>query len=127
ESMKDIEIGNLLIPTVRKQDYPLRIVYSSDPAPRISVVDLVNKPELAARLKDKVVFLGVTSLSSGDRITTPTSAQGHPIPGVEVHAQTFETLERGTFLTDATDGSGLALCVAVAILMALIFALLAGW
>jgi signal transduction histidine kinase len=127
ESMKDLEIGNLLIPALHKQDYPLRIVYSSDPVPSISVVDLVNKPELAARLKDKVVFLGVTSLSSGDRITTPTTPRGHPIPGLEVHAQTFRTLERGTFLTDASEGSGLALCVAVAILMALIFALLAGW
>jgi signal transduction histidine kinase len=125
ESMKDLEIGTLLIPAPHKKDYPLRIVYSSEPAPRISVVDLVDKPELAARLKDKVVFLGVTSLSSGDRITTP--LQRHPIPGVEVHAQTFETLERGTFLTDASDGSGLVVCAVVAILMALIFALLAGW
>jgi signal transduction histidine kinase len=125
ESMKDLQIGNLLIPSPHNQKYPLRIAYSADPAPRISVVDLVDKPELAAQLKDKVVFLGVTSLSSGDRITTP--LQGHPIPGVEVHAQTFETLERGTFLTDASDGSGLVVCLVVAILMGLIFALLAGW
>jgi signal transduction histidine kinase len=125
ESMKDLEIGGLLIPARHDRKYALRILYSFDAAPRISVVDLIDKPGLAARLKDKVVFLGVTSLSSGDRITTP--RQGHPIPGVEVHAETFETLERGAFLTDASDGSGLVVCAVVAILMALIFALLAGW
>src|SRR5258708_703101 len=43
ESMKDIEIGNLLIPAPHRQHYPLRIVYSYDPAPRISAVELLNK------------------------------------------------------------------------------------
>ena len=130
ESPADIEIGNRRIPARYDQerpDRPLRIWYSSDPVPRISVVDLVGKPELAAQLKDKVVFLGVTSLSSsGDRITTPIGP-GHPIPGVEVHGQAFETLERGKFLTDASDSAVLGVCVLVAILAGLIFHRLAGW
>jgi signal transduction histidine kinase len=126
ESMQDIEIGDLLIPASHQQKYPLRIVYAAEPVPRISVVDLVNKPDLAAQLNDKVVFLGVTSLSStGDRIATPNGA-GHPIPGVEVHAQVFETLERGKFLTDASSSAVVSACVLVAILAGLIFAVLSG-
>src|SRR5258708_18063055 len=50
ESMNDIEIGNLLIPAAHEKKYPLRIVYASDPVARIAVVDLVDRPELAARL-----------------------------------------------------------------------------
>ena len=46
------------------------------------------------------MFIGVTSIDATyDRVATP-YGQGR-IPGVEVHAQLFETLERGQFLTDA--------------------------
>ena len=59
-----------------------------------SLKDLVDKPELADRFRGQVVFVGVTSISgSYDRVATP-FGQGR-IPGVEVHARLFETLERG--------------------------------
>jgi len=126
ESMKDLTVGNLVIPA-HAQKYPIRIVYSPDPIPTFSVYDLVNNPDLAAQFKNKVVFLGATSLSLGDRITSPIGAPGHPIPGIEAHAQTFETLERGDFLVDASNLAGLASCAALAILTGLIFAWLSGW
>ena len=46
------------------------------------------------------------------------------IPGVEVHAQLFETLERGQFLTDASPSSVLGFCLLTGVLAGLIFALL---
>ena len=49
------------------------------------------------------------------------------IPGVEVHAQLFETLERGEFLTDASNLAGLGFCLAAGVLAGLIFVLLSGW
>ena len=59
----------------------------------------MDKPELAARFNGQVVFIGVTSISATyDRVATP-NGRGR-IPGVEVHAQLFETLERGRFLTE---------------------------
>ncbi len=71
------------------------------------------------------MFLGITSITASyDRVATP---YGHErIPGVEVHAQLFETLERGQFLTDASPSSVLGFCVLTVILAGLIFALLNG-
>ncbi len=72
------------------------------------------------------MFIGVTSISATyDRVATP-YGQGR-IPGVEVHAQLFETLERGQFLTDASNLSVLGFCLAVGVLAGLIFAFLSGW
>src|SRR5262249_28810661 len=49
------------------------------------------------------------------------------IPGVEVHAQLFETLARGHFLTNASNLSVAGFCILTGVLAGLIFALLAGW
>jgi len=94
--------------------------------PEISLNDLVAKPELASQFTGKVVFLGVTSITATyDRVATPYGAGR--IPGVEVHAQLFETLERGQFLTAASDSMVLGLCLLTGLLVGLIFARLSGW
>ena len=49
------------------------------------------------------------------------------IPGVEVHAQLLETLERGKFLTSASNLLVLGCCVLVGVLAGLIFLFLSGW
>ena len=65
----------------------------------------MDKPELAAAFRGQAVFIGVTSISATyDRVATP-YGQGR-IPGVEVHAQLFETLERGQFLTERFESLG---------------------
>jgi len=128
ESPDDLQIGNELIPAARANDgnRGLRILFTREPIPQVSLKDLVDKPELAARFHGQVVFLGVTSISgSYDRVATP-FGQGR-IPGVEVHAQLFETLERGQFLTDAAPSSVLGFCLFTGVLAGLIFALLNGW
>ncbi|HTA70469.1 MAG TPA: CHASE2 domain-containing protein [Bryobacteraceae bacterium] len=127
ESPEDLQIGNELIPAARTSEgnRPLRVLYTREPIPQISLKDLVQNPGLADRFRGQVVFLGVTSISgSYDRVATP-FGQGR-IPGVEVHARLFETLERGQFLTDASPSSVLGFCVLVVILAGLIFALLNG-
>jgi signal transduction histidine kinase len=128
ESPQDLQIGDELIPAGRTSDgnRPLRVLYTVDPIPQISLKELLEKPELADRFRGQVVFLGVTSISgSYDRVATP-FGQGR-IPGVEVHARLFETLERGKFLTDASASSVLGFCLLTAVLAGLIFALLNGW
>jgi signal transduction histidine kinase len=128
ESPDDLEIGGELIPAPRtaSANRPLRVLYTPDPIPEISLKDLADHPDLAARFNGQVVFVGVTSISATyDRVATP-YGQGR-IPGVEVHAQLFETLERGQFLTDASDLAVLAFSVAAGVLAGLIFAFLAGW
>jgi signal transduction histidine kinase len=128
ESPTDLQVGDELIPSPRAGSVgrPLRVLYTRDPIPSVSLRDLVDKPELAARFNGQVVFIGVTSISATyDRVATP-YGQGR-IPGVEVHAQLFETLQRGQFLTDASNLSVLGFCIAVGILAGLIFAFLSGW
>jgi signal transduction histidine kinase len=128
ESPRDIQVGDEIIPAARgsESDRPIRVLYSRDPIPTISLKAMVDNPALAARLRDQIVFLGVTSISASyDRVATP-YALGR-IPGVEVHAQLFETLERGQFLTDASNLAGLGFCLAAGVLAGLIFVLLSGW
>ena len=63
-------------------------------------------------LRGKTVFLGVTALSAAqDRLVNP---YGEDVAGVTVHAQAFETMARGKFLTPARPTVVLAVCVAVA-------------
>ena len=127
ESPQDMQIGDELIPAARTShlNRPLRVLYATEPVPQISLKDLVDKPELANRFRGQVVFLGVTSISgSYDRVATP-YGQGR-IPGVEVHARLFDTLERGQFLTDAPASAVFAFCLLAGIAAGLIFAFLSG-
>ena len=128
ESPADIEIKDEVIPAPRTAtaNRPLRVLYTPDSIPQVSLKELAAHPEFAARFNGKVVFIGVTSISATyDRVATP-YGQGR-IPGVEVHAQLFETLERGRFLTDASDLAVLVFSLGVGVFAALIFALLGGW
>jgi signal transduction histidine kinase len=128
ESPGDLQVGNEVIPAPRTADNnrSLRVLFSRDPIPQISLLDLVNKPELAARFRGQTVFVGVTSIDATyDRVATP-YGEGR-IPGVEVHAQLFETLERGKFLTSASNLLVLGCCVLVGVFAGLIFAFLSGW
>jgi len=128
ESPTDLQVGDEVIPAPRAGSVgrPLRVLYTPEPIPSVSLKELVEKPELAARFNGQVVFIGVTSISATyDRVATP-NGRGR-IPGVEVHAQLFETLERGQFLTDASNFAVLGFCIAAGVLAGLIFSLLFGW
>jgi signal transduction histidine kinase len=127
ESPDDLQIGDEVIPSPRAGSVgrPVRVLYSREPIPSVSLKELIDRPELAARFNGQVVFIGVTSMTATyDRVATP-YGQGR-IPGVEVHAQLFETLERGQFLTDASNLAVLGVCIAVGVLAGLIFAFLSG-
>jgi signal transduction histidine kinase len=127
ESPEDLQIGNELIPAARTADgnRTLRILFRQEPIPQISLQELSAKPELAARFANQVVFVGVTSFSATpDRVKTP---YGLMMPGVEAHAQLFETLEAGSFLKSTGNLTAPAFCLVAGALAALIFALLSGW
>ncbi|MGP0074023.1 MAG: CHASE2 domain-containing protein [Bryobacteraceae bacterium] len=126
ESPDDLQIGSEIIPAPLSSDRALRVLFTREPIPQISLADLVSKPELAERFRARTVFLGVTSISATyDRVATP-YGQGR-IPGVEVHAQLFETLENAKFLTSASNLAVLGFCLMVGVLAGLIFGLLSGW
>ena len=128
ESPEDLQIGTEVIPAARTRDRDrlLRVLYSEQDIPRISVKDLASQPRLSAKFAGQVVFVGVTSpTATFDRVATP-YGRGR-IPGVDVHAQLFETLERGQFLTDASVLSVAGFCLLAGVLAGLIFALLSGY
>jgi signal transduction histidine kinase len=74
-----------------------------------------------------VVFVGVTSQTAAqDRWMTPFSF-GQVMPGVEIHAQAFETLARGEFLVSASLSGVLFFSMALVAAAGSIFAFLSGW
>jgi signal transduction histidine kinase len=123
ESEDVLEIGGMLIPTAYGTGRLMRIRWMRAGAiPMVSIRDLAANHE---KLRGKVVFLGVTALTAAhDRLVNP---YGDELPGVMVHAQTFETLAQAHFFREASNLSWLGLCIMLAALSATVFALRSGW
>jgi signal transduction histidine kinase len=134
ETPEDILAGSAVIPAPRprigRQGRMLRIRYvppSMPPIPRVSMKDLLADATQQVKFAGKVVFVGVTAQSEvRDKLATPYS-QGVPMAGVEIHANVFETLNSGQFLTDARPTLVLLFCAALAAAAGLAFAYLSGW
>lgn len=90
----------------------VRIAYSNElPRQSGSAIDPIA-------LRGKTVFIGATPLTAArDRLMTPL---GRMMPGVEIHAQLFETLRESRFRTDLAPSSllGIMLAIAAAIVAA---------
>ncbi|HXM40276.1 MAG TPA: CHASE2 domain-containing protein [Bryobacteraceae bacterium] len=110
ESPNDLDVGGRLIPATREAGRLMRIRYAppSMQIPRVSLKALLDNPRLAASFSGKVVFAGVTAQTAvRDWLFTPYSG-GTPMVGVEIHANAFETIAQGLFLTDAPASAVLA-------------------
>ncbi len=110
ESPTDLDVGGRLIPAARANRRLMRIRYAppSMRIPRVSLKALLEDPSLAVSFSGKVVFAGVTAQTAvRDWLFTPYSA-GTPMVGVEIHANAFETIAQGLFLTDAPPSVALA-------------------
>jgi signal transduction histidine kinase len=124
ESPADLQIGSTLIRPARTgPEHPMLIRYlPPGTIPTISALEIDRLREL---IRDKTVFLGITALSAAhDRLVSPS---GNDVSGVEVHAQVFETMARGQFLTRAADSTVVLVCLGLVIAAGLIFGLLSGW
>jgi signal transduction histidine kinase len=130
ESPSDLRVGDTIIPSRRADGRMMRIRYipqNMPPVPSVSIKDLIDTPQLASRFSGKVVFVGMTEQSAvRDRLMTPYSS-GKPMPGVEMHANAFETLAQGIFLTDAPNWLILATSALIVVGAGLAFAFLSGW
>lgn len=120
ESPDELRIGEVVIPAPRSDSRKMYIRYLPS-VPRVSVIDLDRRQDF---LSGKAVFIGVTAVAAGDRLTT---ALGDVIPGLEMHAHIYETIARNRFLTDTRPVTVPLLCVAFAAAAGLIFALVSGW
>jgi signal transduction histidine kinase len=133
ESPDDLQVGGITIPAKRGDARSVYVRYlpagldGATSIPRVSVAQLHAEPALAKHFREKVIFVGVTAQSAArDRLMTPCSA-GQPLPGVEIHANTFETLAGGRFLTRASNTSVFLVSGLLATGASLIFAFLWGW
>ena len=126
-----LQLGALSIPASQEEGRRLRIRYlppapdGSSRIPRITLKHLLEDPSAAARFKDKVVFIGATAQSTSDKMMTPFTTVMQ-MPGVEIHAQAFETLSQGKFLLDSSPSVVFFSCIAIVCLAGLVFTLRTG-
>jgi signal transduction histidine kinase len=126
ESPEALEAGNLWIPGKRDDARSMVIWYRPiGSIPEVTFHELVNDPAAAEKLRGKVVFVGVTA-QGFDRHMTPVS-QGQTMAGVEINANAYDTLVRGRFLRNVSNGAVVGFCVLLCAAVGIIFARWAGW
>ncbi len=140
ESPTDLQVGSTVVPipmtneewwnpSVHETGRFLRVRYVPPPAevPRVSLAALLRQPDLATQFKDKVVFVGLTATTmQHDYLFTP-QEKNYPTPGTEIHAEAFETLAQGLFITDVPDVWVFLFSLVLAVLVGLAFRYLPGW
>ncbi len=127
ETEQALEVGSTSIPTPGRQRILHIRFLPRGAVERISALDLISGRLPAQRLRDRVAFVGVYVQGGPDRLMTPYSAlDGEAWPGVEIHAQIFETLAGGKFLTPAPGAVSLAVALVLALALAACFQLLSG-
>jgi signal transduction histidine kinase len=132
ESPGDVEVAGTLIPFKRTgEGRLLRIRYlPPDPdrsIPRVSLHRLLDHPAEAAKLRGKVVFVGVTAATAvRDRLFTPYS-YGATKTGIEIHAEAFETIAQRLFLTDVPLSWPPLFSLLLVATQGVAFAYLPGW
>lgn len=126
ESPDDLAVGREHIPASEHNGRTIRIRYAPAKIPQYSVAQLDADPALAGKFAGKVVFAGVTAPTASDRWMTPYS-NSISMPGVEMHANAYETLARQMFLTDVPMRDVAALTFLFAIAAGLVYAVAGGW
>ncbi len=127
ESNVDAQFGAVVIPALTQ---PLWIRYEPPDRPirTISLTDLLADPQLAKQFAGKTVFFGATAQTAEDKQPTPyTNVSLLPMPGVEIHANIFETIANKLFLSTASDATVLAFCILLAAMAGAAFAFRSGW
>jgi signal transduction histidine kinase len=129
ESPDDLLVGTTRIPSNYSDGRVIRIRYtppSMGGIPRVSIADLDLHPEKAAQFAGKVVFAGVTAQTASDRWMTPYS-NSVAMPGIEFHANLYETIARRMFLVDARLTTIVLACFLLATATGLAFIPGNGW
>lgn len=113
ESPDFLDVANVRIPARRNEGRLMAIRYvppSRGGVPAWTVSRVIRDPKLAANFAGKIVFAGVTAQTAmRDRWMTP-YAGGTAMPGVEIHANAYETIARGEFITDVPNSAVVLWC-----------------
>lgn len=125
-----VQTGDRAVPT--NDDYELRLSYTAGlDEPRtggavVSAADVLLGQLEPDELRDKVVFVGVTDASLGDRVLTPV-AKSAGLPGVMVQATAFHTMASQNYLTPASSLEVAMWVLAVSLLVTLAVQFLPAW
>ncbi|MDX1695890.1 MAG: CHASE2 domain-containing protein, partial [Ketobacteraceae bacterium] len=65
---------------------------------QVSFYDVINGKVPPRLFRDRVVFIGATSISLGDLLPTPVTVQGEQMPGVEINATIFSAARQNSFI-----------------------------
>lgn len=124
---EEIEAGGRRIESRWDEGRPMWIRYRpSESMVRVSAADVLEGRGLD-RLRDRAVFIGVTAVSAADdRLFTPLSG-AIQVPGVEIHAQAYETLAAGDAPKPVRLSASVLLALALAGLTAALFSFAMGW
>lgn len=117
-------LGKREIPVDRDLNMTINFAGPADTFPKVSLYDFIqtlkagNKAQLESWVKGKVVLVG-PDLATDDRHATPFyTAFGLTnkwrTPGVEIHANSLETMLKGNFLKPVPDSARIAALLAVA-------------
>ena len=117
EADEGLEVGGLFIPASRREarSLPIRFASPSSPIERISLKQVLEDPESASVVKDRAVFMGVDIAGGIDRYLMTPYSFGKAMSGVEINANVYETLERGSLLHSMADSTVLAATLSLAL------------
>ncbi len=130
ESPRDLLVGTTRIPSADSDGRVIRIRYtppSMGGIRHVAIAELDRHPEKASLFANKVVFAGVTAQTAvRDRWMTPYS-NGIAMPGIEFHANLYETIAQRMFLVDAPLTEVAGVCFLLAGGAGLAFLFFSGW
>lgn len=125
-----VQMADRAIPT--NDDYELRVSYTpelrNDPSEGrlVSAADVLQGDVDPAALRDKVVFIGVTDVSLGDRLLTPV-AKSSGLPGVLIHANAYDTMTSRTYVAPASTLETVLWVLLVALVLTFSVQFLPAW
>ena len=124
----DLSVGHTVIPG-KGESRVMRVRYPPPDRklpPRIALRELLDRPALASAFQGKVVFVGSTAQTEHDRLFTPYS-EGVTTSGIEIHADAFETMAHGLFITDVSEVRAVLFAALLVAAAGLAFRYLPAW
>lgn len=109
-------------PYVWVRDHFVRIPFAGPAGTfgRISYVDALRNDAALELLRDRWVLIGVTTPTQGGSVHVPVAGGGPQMPGVELHANVVDMLERDLAITPLTFGWQFAVTFALILVPALL-------
>jgi adenylate cyclase len=125
-----VQVAGRAIPT--NDTYDMRVSYPPElwnaqkfHGPVHSAADVL-RGDAAEQLRDKVVFVGVTDVSLGDRVLVPGEGR-RGLPGVMVQASAFDTMASQAYITTASTLETTMWVLLLSLVVTLAIQFLPGW